>query len=156
MELVNLVNSVLFFLSQMTLFRWLTFLLGFLTVTLTVLLYWISFFLLTLVIVLQWLSLHWKLLMLLSQFPSSPRQTQKGMPRFIVLFVTILLLIGMVFVIIWDVPWDIFKLGAFAASSKFCDWFQESMYISFIVNIRLSFTHPHGFQLLLLLPLLLP
>ena len=45
-----------------------------------------------------------------------------------------------------DVPWDIFKLAAFAGSSKFCDWFQESMYISLIVNIRLSFTHPHDFS----------
>ena len=43
---------------------------GSLTVTLTVLLFWIYFFLLTLVFVLQWLSLHWKILiMLLSQFP---------------------------------------------------------------------------------------
>ena len=36
-------------LSQMTLLRWLTFLLGSLTVTLTVLLFWISFFLVMLV-----------------------------------------------------------------------------------------------------------
>ena len=42
----------------MTLFRWLTFLLGLLTVILTVLLFWIHLFLLTLVFVLQWLSLH--------------------------------------------------------------------------------------------------
>ena len=41
-----------------------------LTVTLTVLLFWIYLFLLTLVFVLQWLSLHWEILiMLLSQFP---------------------------------------------------------------------------------------
>ena len=46
------------FLSQMTLLRWLTFLLGCLTVTLTVLLFWIYFYLLMLVFVLQWLSLY--------------------------------------------------------------------------------------------------
>ena len=40
-------------LTQMTLLRWLTFLLGSLTVTLTVLLFWIHFFLLMLVFVLQ-------------------------------------------------------------------------------------------------------
>ena len=41
-----------------------------LSVTLTVLLFWIYFFLLTLVFVLQLLSLHWEILiMLLSQFP---------------------------------------------------------------------------------------
>ena len=66
----SLVNSVISFLSQTTLLRSLTFLLGSLTVTLTVLLFWIYLFLLTLVFVLQWLSLHWEILiMLLSQFP---------------------------------------------------------------------------------------
>ena len=130
----------------MTLLRWLTFLFGFLTMTLTVLLYWIYFFLLTLVFVLQWLSLHWELLMLLSQFPSSLRQTQKGMPRFIVLFMTSPVDWDGLRNHLRDVPWDIFKLAAFAGSSKFCDWFQESMYISLIVNIRLSFTHPHDFS----------
>ena len=44
---------VIIFLSQTTLLRDLTFLLGSLTVTLTVLLFWISFFLLMLVFVLQ-------------------------------------------------------------------------------------------------------
>ena len=40
------------------------------SVTLTVLLFWIYLFLLTLVFVLQWLSLHWEILiMLLSQLP---------------------------------------------------------------------------------------
>ena len=44
-----------FLLSQMALLRWLTFLLGSLTVTLTVLLFWIYFFLFTQVFVLPWL-----------------------------------------------------------------------------------------------------
>ena len=46
------------FSSQMTLLRWLTFLIGSQTVILIVLLFWISFFLLTLVFVLQWFSLY--------------------------------------------------------------------------------------------------
>ena len=52
-----------------------------------------------------------------------------------------------------DVPWeDIFKLGASAAASEFCEWVQlELMYMSLIESIRSSLTHPHGFQLLLLL-----
>ena len=50
-ELIDLVNSVIIFLSQTTLLRWLTLLLGFQTVILTVLLFWIYF--LTLVFVLQ-------------------------------------------------------------------------------------------------------
>ena len=48
-ELIDLVNSVIIFLSQMTLLRWLTFLLGSQTIILIVLLFWIYFFLLTLV-----------------------------------------------------------------------------------------------------------
>ena len=69
-ELINLVDSVIIFLSQMTLPRWLTFLRGSQIVILIVLLFWIYFFLLMLVFVLQWLPLLWKILiMLLSQFP---------------------------------------------------------------------------------------
>ena len=48
-ELIDLVNSVIIFLSQMTLLRWLTFLLGSQTVILIVLLFWIYFFFLMLV-----------------------------------------------------------------------------------------------------------
>ena len=80
-ELIDLVNSVIIFLSQMTLLRWLTFLLGFQTVILIVLLFWISFFHLMLVFVLQWLSLHWEILiMLLSQFPLTFHQIHNGCP----------------------------------------------------------------------------
>ena len=58
------------FLSQMTLLRWLTSLLGCQTVILIVLLFWIYFFLLMLVFVLQRVSLHWEIvIMLLPQFP---------------------------------------------------------------------------------------
>ena len=45
MELIKLVNSVIIFLFQMTLLRWLTFLLGYQTVILIVLLFWIYFLL---------------------------------------------------------------------------------------------------------------
>ena len=51
-ELIYLVNSVIIFLSQMTLLRSFTFLLVSQTVILIVLLFWISFFLLMLVFVL--------------------------------------------------------------------------------------------------------
>ena len=57
MEMIDLVNSVIIFLYQITLLRWLTFLLGSQTVILIVLLFWIYFFLLALVFALQWLSL---------------------------------------------------------------------------------------------------
>ena len=98
---IDLVNSVIIFLSQITLLRWLTFLLGSQTVILIVLLFWIYLFLLMLVFVLQWLSLHWEILiMLLSQFPLTFHQIHKGIPRFIAQPMTILVLIGMVFFII--------------------------------------------------------
>ena len=44
LEVIDLVNSVIIFLSQMTLLKWLTFLLGSQTVILTVLLFWIDSF----------------------------------------------------------------------------------------------------------------
>ena len=53
-----------------------------------------------------------------------------------------------------DIPWeDIFKLDATAATSDFCEWIQFRIdYIALMVSNRSSFTHLHGFQLLLLLP----
>ena len=100
-ELIDLVKSVVIF--WMTLFRWLTFLLGSQTVILIVLLFWIYFFLLTLVFVLQWLSLHWEILiMLLPQFPLTFHHIHNGMPHFITWLMIILVLIGMVFMITWE------------------------------------------------------
>ena len=69
-KLTNLVNAAVILLSKTTLLRWLTFLLGSLTVTLDNLALLDFFFLLTLVFALMWLSLHWKILIILfSQFP---------------------------------------------------------------------------------------
>ena len=69
-ELIDLVNSVIIFLPQMTILRWLTSLLESQTMTFIVLLFWTYFVVLKLVFVLQWFSLHWEILiMLLSQFP---------------------------------------------------------------------------------------
>ena len=73
-EQIDLVNSVIIFPFQMTLLRWLTFLLRFQTVILSHAL--MDFFPLMLVFVLQWLA------------------------HFIALLMTILMLIGMVFMII--------------------------------------------------------
>ena len=66
---------------KLTLLRWLTFLLGFQTVILIVLLFWIYLFLLMLVFVLQWLSLNWEILiMCLSQFPLTFQLIHNRMP----------------------------------------------------------------------------
>ena len=83
-ELIDLVNFVIIFLSQMTLLRWLTSLLGSQTMILIGLLFWIYFFPLTLVFVLQWLSLYWEIMiMLLSQFLLTFQLIHNGMPHFI-------------------------------------------------------------------------
>ena len=112
-ELIDLVNSVIIFLSQMTLLRWLTFLHGSQTVILTGLLFWIYFLLVTLVFVLQWLSLHWEILIIfLSKFPLTSID--------ITFLMTILVLIGMVFVIILDIIHGRISLNsASAAASEF-------------------------------------
>ena len=126
-ELIDLVNSVIIFLSQMTLLRWLTFLLGSLTVILIVLLFWICLFLLTLVFALQWLSLHWEILIIFFvsvsiDFPSNWHWDA--------LFYCITYHYSCAD---WDglhdplrdVLWeDIFKLSASATASEFCEWVQ--------------------------------
>ena len=73
-------GELLIFLSQMTLLRWLTFLLGSQTMLLTVLVFCICLFILMLVFVLQWLFVHREILiMLLSHFI----QIHSGIPCFI-------------------------------------------------------------------------
>ena len=115
----------------MTLLRQLTFLLGSQTVTLTVLLFWGFFFPLVLVLVLQWFSL------ILLRNPDhvvvsvsiDVLSIQKGMPCFVTQLITILMLIGTVFVII--------KPGAFAAGNKF------SEYVHVLIDVYI--TH-HKYQ----------
>ena len=94
---IDLVNSVIIFPSPMTLLRRSIFLLG----SHSVWLFWISFFLLMLVFVPQWLSLHLEILiMFLSQFPLTFHHIHNKIPHFIKLLMTILVLIGLVFMII--------------------------------------------------------
>ena len=120
MELIDLVNFVLIFLCQMTLLRSLAFLLGFLTVTVTVLFFWIYFYLLTLVFVLQrpyigkfWscgcLSFHWFSVKLKVGCRAS-------------LYSLWLVLIGTFFMIIWDI-------SASAAAREFCEWVQLGIHV---------------------------
>ena len=122
-RLINWVNYVIIFLSQMTLLRWLNFLLRYQTVILIVLLFWIYLFLLILVFVLQWLSLHWEILIMLSHWLSIKFTT--GCPVSSHSLWLFLYWLG------WSL-WlfgrcsmgDIFKLGASAAASKFCELVQ--------------------------------
>ena len=80
-----------------------------------------------LVFALQWISHHWEILIiLLPQFQLTLYQTQKGMSCNTAWLVTVLELIGMVFLTIWQMfKWaNIFKLGASAAASELCKWVQ--------------------------------
>ena len=84
-------------------------------------------------------------------FPSYLQQ----MPCFIALCMTILVLIEMVFVIIWQIIHGKISLNSvlLLLLVNFVSGFNlEFMYISLIESIRSSFGHLHGFQLLLLLP----
>ena len=73
------------------------------------------------------------------------------MPHFIALLMTILVLIGMVFMIVWEMMSLNSELLLLLVN--FVSMFRlEMLYISLIESIRSSLTHLHGFQLLVLLP----
>ena len=92
---------------------------------LTVLLFWIYLFLLTLVFVLKWLSLHWEILILLSQFPDFPSNSQWDVPFYCLAYDYSRADWDGLRDYLRDVPWeDIFKLSASAAASEFCEWVQ--------------------------------
>ena len=123
--------------------------------TLIVLLLWIYLFLQTLLFILQWLSVHWEILIILSQFPLTCHQTQRDAPFHRIACDYSCADWDGLRDHLRDVPWEnIFKLGASAAASEFCEWVEAGIdiCISLIVSIRSSVTHLHGFQLLVLLP----
>ena len=155
-ELRGLLNSVITFLSQMTLLRWLTFLFGSLPVILMVRLFWIYFLLLALVFVLRWFFLHWEILtVLLSQFSLTFHHIHNGMARSIAFFMIILVLIGTVFVIIWKVFHARISSNSvllLVLVNSVRGFMFELMSISVINSITLSLTHLHAFQLFVLLP----
>ena len=132
--------NLIFFRSQMTLPRWSTFLLDSLTLTFTVLLFWIYFFLLMLVFVLQWLSLHWKILIMwLSHFSLTFHQTQNEIRFHCITYDYSCANWDGLHDHLRDVPLEnIFKLSASAATSEFCDWVQTRIYVYLILNIRSS------------------
>ena len=77
------------------------------------------------------------------------------MPHFIVELMSILVLIGMVFVIIGEMFHGRISLNSvlLLLLVNFVSEFRvESMYISCIVSIKSRVTHLHGFQLFFLLP----
>ena len=141
----------------MTSLRWLTFLLRFLTVTLTVsalLDLFLSSDASICSTMVPWLSLHWEvLIMLSSQFPLTFHQTQNKIPHSTSLLMTILVLIGIIFVIIWDMFHGKISLNSvlLLLLVNFVSGFTlELMYISLIISIRSSLDYLH--RLLLPMP----
>ena len=109
----------------MTLPRWLTFLLGFQTVILIVLLFWISFFLLMLVFVLQWLFLHLgnsdHVVILVSI--AFPTNSQQDAPFHHIAYDYSRADWNGLRDHLREVSWEyIFKHGASAAATEFCEW----------------------------------
>ena len=112
----------------------------------------LDLFLLMLVFDLIWSSiwsLHREILiMLLSQFPLTFHHIHNGMPSFIALL-TILVLIGTAFMIIWEMFDGRISLNSMLLLllANFVNRFRlELMHISLIESIRSSLTHLHGFQ----------
>ena len=134
----------------MTLLRWLTFLLG------SVLLFWIPFLFLMLVFVLHWLSLYREILVILfCQCPLTFHHIHNGMLHFLALLMTILVLIGMVFVIISEMFHGSISLYSvlLLLLVNFVSGFRlELTHIFLKESIRSSLTYLHGFQMLVLLP----
>ena len=113
-ELIDLGNSVIMFLSEMTLLRWLTLLLGSQTVILMVLLVWIYFLLLTRVFVLH---------VIVSVSIDFPSNSQRERTFHRVAYDYPLSDWDGLRDHLEDVTWEgIFKLGTSAAASKFCEW----------------------------------
>ena len=99
-------------------------------------LFWTYSFLITLVFALQGCSHHCKsLVMLLSQFPLALIQTQNGMLLFTVQPMTILVLIGMVFMIISEMISSILQLGTPVTATEFYKRVKMETAESLIANI---------------------
>ena len=148
-ELMDLVSLVIIFPFQVTLLRWLTFLLESQTVIHIVLLFWIYVFLLARLFILQLGNSDHVVISVSIDFPSNSQEDA--------LFHCIAYDHSCAD---WDglcdhlrdVSWeDIFKLSVSAAASEFCEWVQLETYI-YIPHGKYVIPHLHGFQLLLLLP----
>ena len=87
---------------------------------------------------------------MLSQFPLTSHHIHNRMSCFIELFMTILVLIEIVFMFHGMISLNSVPLLLLV---NFVSGFGlESMYISLIESVRSRLTHLHGFQLLMLLP----
>ena len=134
-ELNNLVNSVIIFLSQMTLLRWLTFLLGYQTDTSTCSAMAFS----------TWGNSDHVAVSVSIDFPSN---SQQDAPYHCIAYDYSHADSDGLRDHLRDIPWeDFFKFGVSAAASEFYEWVQDGI----DVYIPHSLTHLYGFQLLVLL-----
>ena len=125
-ELINLVNSVITFLSQMTLLRWLTFLRGSQTVILIVLLFWIYFSSDACICsTMAFAPLGNSDQVVVSVSIDFPTNSQQDAPFYHIAYDYSHADWDGLHDHLRDVPWeDIFKLGASAAATEFCQWVQ--------------------------------
>ena len=129
------------------LLRWLTFLLGSLTVAPSPALF-DCFFLTPVCFAVASIALGNSMLcqLLLNFF-----QTQKGIALFIAQLVNIFALVGTDFVIIWEMFCGMISLNSVAGTHFISRSWLELMYLSLIENMRSSIFHFHGFWPLVLL-----
>ena len=124
--MIDLVNSLIIFLSQRTLFRWLTFLLGSLTVTLKVLLFWIFLsFDASICSTMVFLPLGNSDHVIVSVSVEFLSNSQQDAPFNLIAYDYSCTDWDSLHDHLKGVPWeDIFKLSASAAASEICELFQ--------------------------------
>ena len=141
-ELIDLVNSVIIFLSQMTLLRWLTFLCRSQTVILIALLFLTYFFLLTLVFVMTFPPLGISDHVFVSVSIGFPSNSQQDALFHCMAYDYSCADWDGLCDHVRDVPWeDMFKLVASAAASEFCEWvwLGTDVYIPQKIPVEASF-----------------
>ena len=126
MELIDPVNSIIIFLSQPTLLRWLTFLLRSQTVILTVLLFWIYLLLDTSICSTMVFPPFGNSKHVIVSVSIDFSSYSYLMPYFIKLLMTNLVLSGMVFMIIWEMFHGMVSLDSVLLLLLviFCEWVQ--------------------------------
>ena len=154
-ELVDLVNFVIIFLSQMTLLRWLTFQFRLQTVILIAVVFWIYFFLDTSILFYNdFPPLRNSDHVVVSVFIDFLSYSQWDAPFHCIAYDYSHANWEGLHDHLRDVQWgeDIFKLSVLLLLVNFLGGLRlQLMYLSLVESIRSSHTRLHGFQLLVLL-----
>ena len=138
-EQIDLVNSVIIFVSQMALLRWLTFLLRSQTVILIVQLFWINFFLLSICSTMAFPPLGSSDHLVVPVSIAFPINSQQGAPFHCIGYDYSCADWDGLFDHLTDVLWeDIFKLGASAAASEFWEWVEVGIDVYIYPSWKIS------------------